>query len=116
MNKDIQDIINFDEDDIIIESPKNVDDFEFARNKLRHLLDKGEVALEKMIEIADLSQHPRSYEVVSTLIDSLSSASKDLLELAEKNKRINGSTEEHKTINNNLYISTAELQKLISKK
>jgi len=94
------------------------DDYEFARLSARNLLEKGSVALDKMLEVADLSQHPRSYEVVSTLIKSLSDANKDLLDLAEKKTRIekNKNPVEAQTINNNLYISTNELLKMIQNK
>jgi hypothetical protein len=110
--------ISIEYDDIeIIETKEVHDDYTFARKKLRDILEKGEQALDKMMEIADLSQHPRSYEVVSTLIDSLSDASKSLLDLSEKNKRIESmSNNAPQTINNNLYISTNELQKLIKQK
>ena len=74
------------------------------------------MALYKMIEVADLSQHPRSYEVVSTLINSLSASNKDLLELSEKKKRIEKAENkiDNNNVTNNLFIgSTAELQKLL---
>jgi len=93
-------------------------DFEFARQNIKNILEKGNIALDRMLEVADLSQHPRSYEVVSTLIKSLSDTNKDLLELAEKKNRIEKvkSQTENQTINNNLYISTTELLKMIKEK
>ena len=111
------DIAEFEE---VNDSPEVVntsDDYTFARENIRSILEKGNEALEQMLTIANLSQHPRSYEVVSELIKSLASTNKDLLDLAEKNKRIEMIGENnHQTINNNLYISTAELQKLLTKK
>jgi len=112
---DALDIAEFEE--ITIEHfQEEDDDYTFARKNLRSILEKGSLALDKMIEVADLSQHPRSYEVVSTLINSLSASNKDLLELSEKKKRIEKA--ENKIVNNNvtnnLFIgSTAELQKLL---
>lgn len=102
----------------LVVSENENDDYEYARKNIRAILEKGSVALDRMIEVADLSQHPRSYEVVSTLIKSLSDANKDLLELGEKKGRIEKSkkTSETQTINNNLYISTSELLKLIKQK
>lgn len=99
-------------------SNENINDFDFARNNMRSILEKGSVALDKMLDVADLSQHPRAYEVVSTLIKSLSDTNKDLLELSEKRNRIEKSKNqiENQTINNNLYISTNELLKLIKEK
>lgn len=92
------------------------DDFEFARQNLRNILEKGTIALDKMLEVADMSQHPRSYEVVSTLINSLSASNKDLLELSEKKKRIEKaeSVKDNQTVNNNLFIgSTNDLLKML---
>ncbi len=95
---DALDIAEFEE--ITIEHfQEEDDDYTFARKNLRSILEKGSLALDKMIEVADLSQHPRSYEVVSTLINSLSASNKDLLELSEKKKRIEKA--ENKIDNNN---------------
>lgn len=122
MNSDkiISDSLDIAEPEVQAEFIPNEDqtDFEFARQNIRNILEKGSVALDKMLEVADLSQHPRSYEVVSTLIKSLSDTNKDLLELAEKKNRIEKakSQTESQTINNNLYISTTELLKLIKQK
>ena len=62
-----------------------------------------------------MSQHPRSYEVVATLVKAVADANKDLLELSKKRKELekedNGGP---KTVNNNLYLgSTADLLKLL---
>ena len=92
-------------------------DYELTRTNLRKILDTGMTALEKMAEIADLSQHPKSYDVLSSLIRNLSSVNKELMELSEKKANIErNSKEPPQTINNNLYISTTELQKLLAKK
>jgi hypothetical protein len=112
---DALDIAEFEE--ITIEHfQEEDDDYTFARKNLRSILEKGSLALDKMIEVADLSQHPRSYEVVSTLINSLSASNKDLLELSEKKKRIEKAENkiDSNNVTNNLFIgSTAELQKLL---
>lgn len=119
-DKTISDALDIAEpiNDSIILSENESDDYNFARKNIRSILERGTVALDRMIEVADLSQHPRSYEVVSTLIKSLSDANKDLLELSEKKGRIEKSKNhsETQTINNNLYISTNELLKLIKDK
>ena len=111
---DALDIAEFEE--VTIELFQEDDDYTFARKNLRSILEKGSIALDKMIEVADLSQHPRSYEVVSTLINSLSASNKDLLELSEKKKRIEKAENkiDNNYVTNNLFIgSTAELQKLL---
>ena len=111
---DALDIAEFEE--VTIELFQEDDDYTFARKNLRSILEKGSIALDKMIEVADLSQHPRSYEVVSTLINSLSASNKDLLELSEKKKRIEKAENkiDNNNVTNNLFIgSTADLQKLL---
>jgi hypothetical protein len=116
-NKIISDALDIAEfEEITIEHFQEDDDYTFARKNLRNILEKGSLALDKMIEVADLSQHPRSYEVVSTLINSLSASNKDLLELSEKKKRIEKAENkiDNNNVTNNLFIgSTAELQKLL---
>lgn len=89
------------------------DDFDFARANLINTISKGQEALDGILDVAQMSQHPRSFEVVATLINSLTAANKDLLELSKKKKDLDGESGA-KTINNNLFVgSTAELQKLI---
>lgn len=92
------------------------DDFEYARGNLIGIIEKGQEALSGILDVAGMSQHPRSYEVVATLINSLTTANKDLLELSKKKQELDGNVGGPKTVNNNLFIgSTAELQKLIKK-
>lgn len=93
-------------------------DFEYARSNLYTTIETGTHALEKLAHIADQSQHPRAFEVMSALIKTLVDANKDLLALQEKIRDIKDAdtpqNEKAKTINNNLFVgSTAELQKVI---
>lgn len=96
------------------DSSKDVqDDYDFARANLINTISKGQEALDGILDVAQMSQHPRSFEVVATLINSLTAANKDLLDLTKKKKDIDGESST-KTINNNLFVgSTAELQKLL---
>jgi len=90
-------------------------DFEYTRENLMHVIERGRDALDELIGIAQQSQHPRAYEVISTLIKTLSDTNKDLLELRKKDKDLKDTKEVAQTINNNLYLTTSELQKLIDK-
>lgn len=92
-----------------------VTDYEYARGNMLSILEKGQEALDGVLEVAQQSQHPRAYEVVAGLIKTLADANKDLLELQKRQKDI-ADPEDSKpqTVNNNLFVgSTAELQKLI---
>lgn len=96
-------------------------DYEYARGNLIATIEKAQEALNGILDVAQMSQHPRAYEVVSGLIKSIADANKDLLELTKRKQEIdktanNGNVGGPQTINNNLFVgSTAELQKLIKK-
>jgi Terminase DNA packaging enzyme len=91
------------------------DDFEYARENLLGIIRKGQDALDGILDVASMSQHPRSFEVVATLINSLAAANKDLLELQKRKQELTGESSA-KTVHNNLFIgSTAELQKLLKR-
>jgi len=94
-------------------------DFEKARSNIHTLIENGNDAIYKLAQIADSSQHPRAFEVLAKLMDTMLAANKDLMELQTKIRTINAAdspiSEQAKTINNNLFVgSTAELQKVIS--
>lgn len=90
------------------------DDFELARGCMINTILKGQEALDGILEVAGMSQHPRSYEVAAKLVDSITNANKSLLELSKTRKDIDGTSGVPKTVNNNLFVgSTAELQKLL---
>lgn len=89
-------------------------DFEYARGNLYQIIERGQDALEGILELAQQSQHPRSYEVAAQLVRTLADTNKDLLELQKRHKELTGEDSNPRTINNNLFVgSTAELQKML---
>lgn len=108
------DLAPINKTEVVVSNDSQTDtDFEYARGNLINIIEKGNEALDGILDVAGMSQHPRSYEVVATIINSLTAANKDLLELQKKKKELTGEIGA-KTINNNLFVgSTAELQKLI---
>jgi hypothetical protein len=68
-----------------------------------------------MLEVARQSQHPRAYEVVSTLMKTLADANKDLIEVStKKNEDKDAEDKGPEVVNNNLFVgSTADLQKML---
>lgn len=92
------------------------DDFEYARGNLISAIEKGQEALSGILDVAGMSQNPRSYEVVATLLKTVADANKDLLELQKRKMDLTGVGPNPTTVNNNLFVgSTAELQQLIKK-
>ena len=62
------------------------DDADFARSNIRDLIQKGNVAIDNLLQVANASEHPRSYEVAAGLIKNLGDLNKDLMEI-QKRKR-----------------------------
>ena len=91
-------------------------DYEYTRGNLYSIIEKGQEALNGVLELAQESEMPRAYEVAGQLIKSVSDATDKLMDLQKKLKDV----EEEKaqkgpsTVNNALFVgSTAELQKLL---
>jgi hypothetical protein len=64
------------------------DDFDQARQTLRNLLNKGEAALDGMMDVARQSDHPRAYEVTGQLIKTVAETAKDLLALQKVRREL----------------------------
>lgn len=93
-------------------------DFDYARGQMLAAIEKGQEALSGIVDVASMSQNPRSYEVVATLVNAVASASKDLMELSKRKKDLKGEADKGPTtVNQNLYVgNTAELLKLLKGK
>ena len=101
-------------------APKNVDvdtDFETGRNELYKMLEKGNTAIDGILNLAKEGEHPRAYEVAGQLIKTQSEIAQNLLDLQDKLKKIKDVKElGPKNVTNALFVgSTTELQKLIKK-
>lgn len=97
-------------------SKNSADDFEYARENFYNVIEKGTRALEEMLDVAKASEHPRAYEVVSTIMKTLVDANKDLVAMSDKKAKAEepAKLSPPGTINNNLFVgSTAELQKML---
>ena len=97
-----------------LKAEKN-DDYEYARRNLYDVIEKGNNALEDIMDVAKQSESPRAYEVVTNLINTMVDANKDLLQLAKTRKELEArEPEKAQVTNNNLFVgSSAELLKMI---
>lgn len=96
---------------------QNIDtDYEYARGNIIATIEKGNEALNGILDVAGMGQHPRAYEVAANLVKTMVDANKELLELTKKKKeleKIEGK-QGPQTVNNNLFVgSTAELLKAL---
>ncbi len=91
-------------------------DYEYTRGNLYSIIEKGQEAINGILELAQESEMPRAYEVAGQLIKSVSDATDKLMDLQKKVKDVNEEKESKSptTVNNALFVgSTAELQKLL---
>lgn len=92
-------------------------DYEYARGTMISAIEKGQEALNGVLEVAGMSQHPRAYEVAATLVKATVDASKDLMELTKRkrdlDKPVEGQSGPNKVTNNMFVGSTAELLKAL---
>jgi len=90
-------------------------DYQYARENLYNVIERGSDALNTLVELANQSESPRAFEVVGTLIKTLTDANKDLLEIQKKVKSLKQETTSGpKNVTNALFVgNTAELQQLI---
>ena len=91
-------------------------DYEYTRGNLYSIIEKGQEAIDGILELAQESEMPRAYEVAGQLIKSVSDATDKLMDLQKKLKDVNAEEKTGPTnvTNNALFVgSTADLAKLI---
>ena len=91
-------------------------DYEYTRGNLYSIIEKGQEAINGILELAQESEMPRAYEVAGQLIKNVADATDKLMDLqkklkdVEEDKQVRGPS----TVNNALFVgSTAELAKML---
>ena len=93
-------------------------DYEYTRGNLYSIIEKGQEAINGILELAQETEQPRAYEVAGQLIKSVSDATDKLMELQKKLKDVEEETVQKGPTNvtNALFVgSTADLQKMLKK-
>ena len=110
-------VITTDGEVINQQTNKIEDDYEITRNNLRLILQQGQSALMKALDVAHQSEHPRAFEVVGNLMKQLADVNQQLLDLHQQKQKLDGPKESSKkeVTNNNVIFtgSTADLNKLL---
>ena len=91
-------------------------DYEYTRGNLYSLIEKGQEAVNGILELAQETEQARAYEVAGQLIKSVSDATDKLLDLQKKLKDVEEDTKKSSPTNvtNALFVgSTADLAKLL---
>ena len=91
-------------------------DYDYTRGNLYSLIEKGQEAINGIMEVAGETASPRAYEVAGQLIKSVADTTDKLADLHKKIKDIedDNSKNQGNVTNNALFVgSTAELQKML---
>ena len=90
-------------------------DYEYTRGNLYSIIEKGQEALNGVLELAQESEMPRAYEVAGQLIKNVADATDKLMELQKKLKEVEEDKSKGPTnVTNALFVgSTADLAKLL---
>ena len=92
-------------------------DYKYQRENFYNLIERGQDAIDGILEVAQQSDHPRAFEVAGNLISQVADVTEKLGKLQSAMKRLKEvPNSAPKNVTNALYVgSTAELQKLLKK-
>ena len=93
-------------------------DYKYQRENFYRLVERGQDAIDGILELARESEHPRSYEVAGQLIKNVADVTEKLGDLQSKMKKLKEvPNTAPKNVTNALFVgSTAELQKDVKRK
>lgn len=104
VNKNLSEILNTDyvpvvsdksDKPITIHQDESVNpDADYSRSNYYNLIEKGNEALDGILEVAKESQHPRAYEVAANMIKNLSDVTEKLMILQKQQKELKGPQEQ----------------------
>ena len=89
-------------------------DYKYSREIFYGQVERGQDAIEGILDIAKESEHPRVYEVAGQLIKTVGETTEKLIDLQAKMKELDKDNNMPDKVQNNLFVgSSAELQKLL---
>ena len=103
--------------DLVKSNDMDVDkDYEYSRANLYSLIEKGQEAINGIMEVAGEGGSPRAYEVAGQLIKSVADTTDKLIDLQKKLKDVEDESKKttNNVTNNAVFVgSTAEMQKML---
>ena len=102
------------------EGDKNTD-FQYARENMYHIIERGRDAMDELLEIAKAEESPRAFEVFGQLLKNMTDSQEKLMELHQKKQKLESDGDRQEVtraqnVTNALFVgSTAELLKLVKK-
>ena len=116
MKMPAQELVNTGQVSPMVDMSDDVEnDYAYQRQNFYNLVERGNDAIEGILELAKESEHPRTYEVAGNLIKQVAEVTEKLGDLQEKMKKLKEVPDNApKNVTNALFVgSTAELQKMI---
>lgn len=93
------------------------DDYDYARSRYYNLAEKGDEAIDLMLDLARESEHPRAFEVLSNMLKQNAEIADRLMELQKKKKEVHLKDQDqlpNQMTQNNVYVgSTTDLQRMM---
>jgi hypothetical protein len=104
----------------VVKLPANVEkmetDYNYARENLYNLVERGQDAIDGILDLCKETEQPRAYEVAGQLIKTVGETAEKLLDVQKKLKELEKEDGNVRTQHNHLYVgSTSELQKFLKK-
>ena len=124
IDQQLDDILNIESDikekTQIVKLPErseNIEtDYRYARENLYGLVERGQYAIDGILQLSKETEHPRAYEVAGQLIKTVGETAEKLIDLQQKLKKLEDEEQKVGTQHNHLYVgSTSELQKFLKK-
>ena len=124
IDKQLDEILNIESDikekTQVVKLPErseNIEtDYRYARENLYGLVERGQDAIEGILQLSKETEHPRAYEVAGQLIKTVWETAEKLIDLQQKLKKLEDEEQKVGTQHNHLYVgSTSELQKFLKK-
>ena len=99
----------------VVKTDNEDNDFEYQRQNFYSLVEKGQDAIEGILDLARESEHPRTYEVAGQLIKNVAEVTEKLGDLHLKMQKLKELPDKGpKNVTNALFVgSTTELQKML---
>ena len=88
LNTDYIPVVREDKPVIVHQSENENPDADYSRSNYYNLIEKGNEALEGILEVAKESQHPRAYEVAANMIKNLSDVTEKLMILQKQQQEL----------------------------
>ena len=96
-------------------------DFQYARENMYHIIERGRDAMDELLEIAKAEESPRAFEVFGQLLKNMTDSQEKLMELHQKKQKLETDGERQEVsraqnVTNALFVgSTADLLKLVKR-